>query len=680
MRKSIILLSFLLLIALLPAGQIFATGNIVTIMHTNDMHGRMEPDRGTYALARLKAIKDTMNPDIMVDGGDAFQGLPISNASKGSDMAEILNEIGYQGMAVGNHEFDFGKDIALGYKDLLNFPILSSNTINTTDNSHLFEPSYLYNDGTYDIAIIGVTTPETTYKTHPNNTTDIDFIEPIDAVKTEIARYPNADLYVIAAHLGNDLETIKEWTSTGLAKALASDPEYTEKKFVIADGHSHSEYPEGIMKWDNVIIGQTGTALKNVGYIEVDMDDFKNTTAELIPLDDKIIPDPQVVAMIDSAYESFEQTVSNVIFENNTILLNGERKFARSEETNLGNLIGDALVDYGQTGLSNKTDFAVINGGGVRASIQPGNITQKDIITVLPFGNVLTQIEVLGEDVWDMFEFSLDAGVVTEAWNSSQAETDQLPLLDGNGYPHLTPKGALLQVSDTIRVYYDTNLASGSRISGIDIYDRDKDTYVPIDLDKTYYMVTNDFLAVGGDGYGMLGGAREEGPSLDTVVSEYIQSDAIDWNKYDTTSPYRLISLDAKSYTVKDLDTQPVLDKITQYSKELESGKYTTDSMVSLKVHIEGIQKRLADKDYTQESLDQFLLDLNNGYSQLKLKDTTTPVTPTPEGENKPDKPTTTDSSKNTDTLPSTGIGMDSTPYLLVAAGALLSIVRRNES
>ena len=203
--------------------------------------------------------------------------------------------------------------------------------------------------------------------------------------------------------------------------------------------------------------------------------------------------------------------------------LNGERNVARTQETNLGNLITDAMEDYASKKFSHRPDFAITNGGGIRASIDKGKVTQNDIITVLPFGNLISQIKVKGSDVKKAFEHSLSA-----------------PTESKNGKPQLTANGGFLQVSKSIRIGFDMDKKSGDRVTDIQIINHDTGKFEKLDPNKTYYVATNDFTANKGDGYDMFGGKREEGVSLDEVVARYIKN--ADLSKYDTNKPERIIN------------------------------------------------------------------------------------------------------------------------------------------
>lgn len=505
----------------------------ITIMHTNDVHGRLEGNgKDVLGMARLKTYKNAINPDLLIDAGDAFQGLPISNFSKGKDMVKVMNEVGYDAMAVGNHEFDFGLKTALEYKDELNFPILSNNTFQ--NGQLVFEPYTVLEKGDNKYAVIGVTTPETATKTHPNNVIGVTFADPIIETKKAIESIKNSGetitAYVVTGHLGIDETTPHEWRGDTLAETLSK--EFPDLNITVLDGHSHTAV-DGGKQFGNVMYTQTGNYLNNVGLVNVNLTDLSKKTASLTPADTlaTLEENPPVKALVDQARANFEAWGSEVVIENNPYQFNGERDNVRTRETNLGNLIGDAMLTYGQQGFKNKTDFAVTNGGGIRANIEPGKVTLGDVIAVMPFGNSISQIKVTGSQVKEMFELSLRS--------MAQKDENGTVILDEYNQPKLGANGGFLHVSSTIRVHYDSTKKGsllpadegngtdktiiGERILQIEIQDRKTGKFAPIDEKATYHMATNDFLAAGGDGYDMLGGEREEGPSLDTVLIDHLK-------------------------------------------------------------------------------------------------------------------------------------------------------------
>ncbi|HFI0463871.1 TPA: 5'-nucleotidase C-terminal domain-containing protein [Streptococcus suis] len=522
----------------------------LVILHTNDIHGRLEEvERSVIGVAKLDAIVQTeraSNPNTLVlDAGDAFQGLPISNATKGEDMAKIMNAIGYDAMTVGNHEFDFSLEQARKYKELLNFPILSSNTY--IDDVRVFDASTII-DKTPDIdgdevVVIGVTTPETSTKTHPNNIIGVTFADPITEVKKVVeaieaqatAQGKTYNKYVILAHLGIDETTKTEWRGSTLAQSLSSFAPLANKQVVVIDGHSHSTDAD---KYGHVAYTQTGSYLSNIGKVTFKANNAIETGLISKADTDDVLASENIAQLVTEIKDKFAAENAEVYVENNPVLLQGERSSVRVRETNLGNLVADALYNYGQTGFANTTDLAVTNGGGLRASlVKDAPITKGDVIAVLPFGNIITQIAVTGQQVQDMFAHALSADTQT---------VEGSPVLDENRQPLLEAAGNFLHISGA-RVYFDTNLSNSDRILKIKILDKNTGAYVDLDLTKTYYLATNDFLATGGDGYTMLGGPREEGPSMDEVFGQYIKTRNL--KEFETINPStRLISMAKDAY------------------------------------------------------------------------------------------------------------------------------------
>ena len=529
------------------------------IIHTNDVHGRIVEEKGVIGDAKLAAVIEEErknNPStLVVDAGDAFQGLPISNSSKGEERAKLLNEMGYDAMAVGNHEFDFGLDEAKKYKEILNFPLLSSNTY--VNGARLFEASTIVDKDKNvvgdEFVVIGVTTPETATKTHPKNVQGVTFKDPISEVNSVIdevearaaAEGKTYKNYVVLAHLGVDTTTPVEWRGSTLAEALSNNPKLKGKRVTVIDGHSHTV--QSTTYGDNVTYNQTGSYLNNIGKITYKANQLLGNPQQISAASTKdVVPNAKIAAMVKKIKEAYDAENAKVVRDNSPVELNGQRENVRVRETNLGNVVADALYEYGQTGFSHKTDLAVTNGGGLRETIAKGKpITKGDVIAVLPFGNTISQIKVTGQNIADMFAKSL---------GSILQEKNGQPVLDENGQPLLEPSGGFLQVSGA-KVYYDTTLPAEKRILHIEIKNPETGKYENLDPAKEYYLTTNDFLAAGGDGYTMLGGAREEGPSMDVAFAEYLAK--ADLSAYSVINPNsRTISISSK----KDSDGDGVSD------------------------------------------------------------------------------------------------------------------------
>nr|WP_233641684.1 metallophosphoesterase [Staphylococcus haemolyticus] len=238
-----------------------------TILHTNDIHGRFVEDDGrVIGMAKVKGLKDKYNPDLMVDSGDAFQGLPVSNNSKGEEMAKAMNSVGYNAMTVGNHEFDFGYDQLLKLQKQLNFPIVSSNIYK--NGKRVFDPSTTVTKNNVRYGIVGVTTPETKTKTSPTAVEGVEFKDPLTSVKQAMNEIKNnVDVFVILSHLGVDKSTQKTWRGDYLIDQLTKDGSFKKPIFVL-DGHSHTVIDNGEHYGTNNLLAQTGTALANVGHVD----------------------------------------------------------------------------------------------------------------------------------------------------------------------------------------------------------------------------------------------------------------------------------------------------------------------------------------------------------------------------------------------------------------------------
>ncbi|MDW8750224.1 cell surface ecto-5'-nucleotidase Nt5e [Streptococcus suis] len=520
------------------------------IIHTNDVHGRILEEKNVIGDAKAAAVieeeRAKVENTIVVDAGDAFQGLPISNSTKGEDRANIMNQVGYDAMAVGNHEFDFGMEQAIKYKETLNFPLLSANTY--VDGARVFEASTIVDKTPTvvgdEFVVIGVTTPETATKTHPKNVEGVTFADPITEVNKVIDEVEARALadnrvynnYIILAHLGVDTTTPVEWRGSTLAQALSENSKLAGKRVIVIDGHSHTV--ESTTYGNNVTYNQTGSYLNNIGKVTLKSNQLLAEAGLISAADAKTVtPNAKIEALVAEIKAKYEAENAQVVIANNPVELNGERSNVRVRETNLGNAVTDALYAYGQTGFSNKTSLAVTNGGGLRATIakdQP--VTKGDIIAVLPFGNIISQITVTGQQIADMFAKSLSATL------QADKETGA-PVLDENGLPLMEASGGFLHISGA-QVFYDTTLPADQRVLLIGILNPETGLYEELDPAKTYYLATNDFLAAGGDGYTMLGGAREEGPSMDSVFAEYLKT--ADLSVYEEVNPNsRLVSVNS---------------------------------------------------------------------------------------------------------------------------------------
>lgn len=501
-----------------------------TILHTNDIHGHMLPeaDKG-MGMAKAKTIKDQIKPDLLVDAGDAIQGLPLSNASEGAEMVKAMNRMGYDAMAVGNHEFDFGYKHLKQLEKNMDFPLLSANVYK--DGKHAFKPSTIIKKNGVRYGVIGVTTPETKTKTNPQGIKGITFKDPETHVKAQMKRLNSkVDAYVVVSHLGVNQSTKTAWRGDHLAKVLSQDSKL-KHPIMVVDGHSHTVLPNG-KQYQNDVNAQTGTALANLGRIDFTETNHKLGAAHASLISAKSVQhtaqDQGLKQQIERANQAFMKKNAEVIIPNNKVNFEGDKNISRRQETNLGNAIVDAMESYGQNHFEHASDFAVTNGGGIRSSIGKGKVTKNDVISVLPFGNRISQIDVKGSDIRKAFETSLGS-----------------PVEKHSGKQYLAENGGFLQISHSIRVKYDLNKKSGERVQNIEVLNKRTKKFEKLNPKRTYHIATNDFTAAGGDGYDMFRGKTEEGLSLDKVFSDYLKQ--ADLKNYDTEQPQRLTTVHRKS-------------------------------------------------------------------------------------------------------------------------------------
>lgn len=460
----------------------------INIVHTNDMHGFfVEGSSDGMGAAKVQTVIDLVkaaNPNTLVlDAGDAVQGNPLVTLNKGENGIKVLNALKYDAMAIGNHEFDYGAAKLTELKSKANFPMLAAN-IKTADGKLFAKDNIIKTVDGVKIGIFGISTPETLYKSHPDNTKGLIFEDPLKVAKEQVAalKKQGAQVIICLAHLGDEGDLTSAYVANG-------EPGID----VIIDGHSHSTYPAGV-KANGVLIASTGEKTKNVGIIDLTVlnGKIKTKRAGLFTKAESaaIKGHADVAALVTDLNKANEAILSEVV-ATSPVELVGERAKARTGETNLGNLITAAFMDI------SKADISLINGGGIRASIKAGAVTKKDIITVLPFGNTVRVIEVTGADI----KAALENGI------------DTYPVEKG-AFPHIAG----------MTVTFDAKQPAGKRVVSIKVGDQN------LDPAKTYKMVTNDFLAAGGDGYTMFKGKKvvAEYGAMDEVLIQYMNTKGFD--------------------------------------------------------------------------------------------------------------------------------------------------------
>ena len=479
-------------------------GDIV-ILHTNDVHGAIA------GYAKVAALKDAYEARgayvLLMDAGDFIQGDPTVSTSEGATAVELMNLAGYDVVSLGNHEFDYGYQNLKDLEADADFAIVDANVL--YNGRVAFEDNLVFTapDGT-KIGVFGLDTPETATKAHPAKIQGVTFLagedlydcaqEQVDALTAEGCNY-----VICLGHLGIDDESMGNRSIDLLEKVEGID--------VFIDGHSHSTYEDvktaagGTGKVGDTLVTSTGTKLESIGVVTIDAEGVITTSTT--PVADLTAEDADVAARAAAIQKEIDDEYGTV-FAKTEVALNGEREPGnRTEETNLGDLICDALV-WGAEREGTEVDAAVTNGGGIRASIAAGDITKKDINTVLPFGNTLSIVQVTGAELLEALE----------------ASTYCTPTSIG-GFPQVS--GIEFTV-DTTKAYDQGELYPGSTYYGPKSIQRVTIETVggePFDANATYTIATNDFMAAGGDTYYAFAAASvnyDLGIAMDEVVMDYI--------------------------------------------------------------------------------------------------------------------------------------------------------------
>lgn len=460
----------------------------LTVMHTNDTHAHLADVARRATL--VQQVRAEGGSSILVDAGDVFSGDLYFTKWQGSADLAFMNAMGYDAMTFGNHEFDKGTQVLADFVKNAGFPLVSSNidfsrdknmapllgapkemAVNGTasaDRSGVYPYVVLNVDG-HKVGVFGMTTEDTKETSSPGK--DVVFKDATVSARETVAAMEQEGLNTIIAlsHLGY-----------GRDKVLAAEVEGID---LIVGGHTHTklDQPEIVIdpkeKTPTVIV-QANEWGKYLGRVDLVLDEQGNvltgpggTTGSLITVDNAVAEDEafkNMLAPYNAELEELKKQVVGVA----AVTLDGERKNVRSKETNLGNLIADGMLSKAKQ-LKN-ADIAIMNGGGIRASIDQGDITMGELRTVMPFGNTLFVLDVTGQQLKD----GLENGI-------SGAKLADLP-------------GKFPQVAG-MKFKWDPNGPAGNKVFDVQI--KQGSAYVPLNLSKTYRLATNSFVANGGDGY-----------------------------------------------------------------------------------------------------------------------------------------------------------------------------------
>lgn len=503
---------------LLPAGAIAQDPDTftVTILHTNDTHAHHEPNAaGDGGAARQAAVVNQIRAEggnvVLLDAGDRFTGTLFHQQYRGQDSVQIMNAIGYDAMTLGNHEFDDGDQVLADFIDGVHFPVVNAN-IDVTGSAILdgkVKPTAILEVGGEQIGIIGLTTADTPTISSPGKglVFDADYAAVTQKAVDDLTAQ-GVDKIVLVTHIGLDKD-----------KEVAAA---TRGVDLIVGGHSHSllsnayqasvaEYPVVVNDLDGapVSIVQAGEYDQYLGRIDVTFDAagvVTDAAGDTILLSRFITPDPTVDGIVKTLAAPIEELKQTPVGES-AVFLVGDRAVCRVQECNLGNFVTDAM--RAATGAQ----IAITNGGGIRSNVPVGaetpadvtlpapiTVTLGDVLTVFPFGNLVSTFKLTGANVIA----SLENGV-----SLVEEGSGRFPQVSGIHYT------------------WDGSKPAGSRIVSVEVVAEDGTTS-PIDPAAIYTIVSNDFMRKGGDGYEAFAtnaiDPYDFGKPLDQVLQEAIKA------------------------------------------------------------------------------------------------------------------------------------------------------------
>ncbi len=495
--------------AVAPGPEVFR----LRILHTNDHHARIEPVDGSggplhggvarrwHRIQKVRQSKRGRNL-LLLDAGDVFQGTLWFNLYDGLADLEFYNTMGYDAMAVGNHEFDRGQATLAAFAGQARFPLLSANmVVDATSPLHgLVHPYITRRIDNEWIAIFGLTPEDTGILSNAGS--GVTFTPPIEAAKRVVAELKGKgiDKIIALTHVGIHVDRQIAAEVAGIS--------------VIIGGHSHTPmgpmvsppdaarpYPELVANPEGlpVVIATAWEWGRWLGDIAIGFD----RRSRVVTVDGptiELLADMESDAGFESRITELKAPISELLArEIGTAaeLLDGARANVRTRETNLGNLVADAMLGRAR---NDGAQLAITNGGGIRASIDSGTVTVGEVLSVLPFGNTLARVDMSGAQVLA----ALENGV-------SQAETGA---------------GRFPQVAG-LRFSWDPGAAAGARVTAVHV--AGAEGFTPLDVAATYRVVTNNFMLTGGDGYRSVAAGQHAidlGYILADVVADYIAANS----------------------------------------------------------------------------------------------------------------------------------------------------------
>ena len=388
----------------------------LVVIHTNDMHGYYETTETAIGIAGVAGIKDYYEAQgadvLLLDAGDFTQGNTLVGYYQGKNAVEYMAAAGYDAVSLGNHEFDYSFDVLLDNMKILTdagIKVIDANVLNKETGETYFDANAVFEFDGFKVGVFGLDTAETLTKASPSNVKTVSFLDKEDMFKeaqaqVDALKAQGCDYIIALTHLGVDEESVGR-RSTDMAEAVTGID-------LIVDGHSHTVIDGGMTAGTSLIVS-TGSYLANVGTVVINEAD-KTAEAKIISAADyaaginqydeavaKLVSDD--VAEVNAAYSE--------IFAKTEVALEGTKELVRAEETNLGDFTADAYLytaqkyaDEHELGIT--IDCAISNGGGIRTSVEPGDISMNTLVSIFPFGNNVCFVTITGEQLLEVLEAS----------------------------------------------------------------------------------------------------------------------------------------------------------------------------------------------------------------------------------------------------------------------------------
>lgn len=502
----------------------------LTVIHTNDLHAHVEPvaigqrTYGGYArqATLIRQLMKTEPNPLLLNAGDTFQGTLYFNVYQGLADLAYMNRIGYQAMAVGNHEFDLGPSVLANFARRALFPMLSCNIDASADDNlrGLIKPYTVLNVGGERVGVIGATTPEAPMISSPGPT--IKFLDLESSLKKAVSELSSQGInkIILLSHLGYlaDQEVAKRVPGIDVIVGGHSHTllgEFTDKNLPKSEGNYPTLHLRANMKpEDPNNEGRIGGAIvtqtppdsclilqgwewgKVLGRIRVRFNAQGYVSgwsfAQPIVVDDNVGDDREIEGLVAAFRRPIDAARKQVV-GSAAEKIDGDRETVRKRESAMGDVIADAMLAATRR---MGADLALMNAGGIRAGLEPGPVSMEQLISVQPFGNTLVLLDLTGQELLAAFEHA------------------------GSGWER--GEGMFPCVSADVRLRYDMKQAPGRRLKAAFVDGRE------IDPKKTYRVATNNFIANGKDGYTILASAK--GKRLDTgivdidALMEYLKS------------------------------------------------------------------------------------------------------------------------------------------------------------